>query len=109
MSGPGLVGGVAAIVGFPLPAGVEAADDLLVRFIVIAGVDFIVAADLAGLLGFFHFVAERLDDGVLHEFAAAGVDRVGDVRMQLGAAVGIATGAVFIEPRAAVVAEAGAE
>ena len=58
--------------------------------VVIAAVVVVVGADVAGLLRPFAFLLIGLDDRALDDLAAGGVDRVGDVGVQLGPAVGVA-------------------
>ena len=60
-------------------------------------------------MGEFDLFFVGLDDGGLDVFATLGVDGVGDVGVQLGAAAGGAVGTALIELGAAVAAEAGAE
>ena len=49
----------------------------------------------------------KTEHGRLDDFAAGGVDGVGDVGVELGPAVGVAGGPVLVELAAALVAEAG--
>src|SRR5262249_59388529 len=64
-----------------------------------------VARHVPWLLGALLLVLVGLDHGALDHFAAGGVDRVSNVGVELGAAVGVARGPVFVEPAAALVAE----
>ena len=73
--------------------------------LLIVGVEVVVGADVAGLLGPLALVLVRLDHRRLDHLAAGRVDRVGDVRVQLGPAVGVAHRPVLVELVAATVAE----
>src|SRR5438105_4696376 len=109
-----MAGGVAAarlavrgVCAVALLAAIEFADDVAQAVFVIAAVVIVVAAGIAGLLRAFAFFLVCLDDGGLDHLAAGGVDRVGDVGVELGPAVGAAGGAVLVEPAAALVAVPG--
>src|SRR5262249_11389319 len=86
--------------------GVQLADDLGKAAFIIIAVVVIVIADVARLLRPFPFLLVGLEDGGLDHLAAGGVDRVSDVGVQLGPAVGIAGGAILVELAAALVAVA---
>src|SRR6516164_2385893 len=90
-----------------LLAAVQLADHVAQVVFVIAAVVVVVAADVAGLLGAFAFFLVRPDDRGLDDLAAAGIDRVSDVGVELGPAVGAAGGAVLIEAATALIAVAG--
>ncbi len=75
------------------------------RHIVTIEVVLVVGADVARLLGPLPLFHEGLDHGTLNLFACHGVDRVGDVGVQLGPPIVIPHGAVLIELGAALVAE----
>ena len=68
-------------------------------------VEVVVARDVARELGALELVGVRGEHGALDLLPAHRVDRVGDVGVQLGAAVGVADGAVLVEAAAALVAE----
>ena len=68
--------------------------------------------DVAGLLRALEFIVEGIDHLALDRIAAGGVDGVGDVGVELEAAVAgvlVAEVAVLIEMMAAIIAELGAE
>src|SRR5262245_45905142 len=75
----------------------------------VAAVVIVVGADVAGHLRPFPLIRVRLDDCRLHDLAAGAVDRVGDVRVELGPAVMIAWGPVLVQVVAAAIAVPGAE
>src|SRR5690348_11783697 len=89
-------------------AGVQLADDLREAGVVVA-VEVVVGAHVAGLLGALLLLVVGLEHGGLDDLAAGGVDGVGDVGVQLDAAIDVAGGAVLVELVAALVAEAGAQ
>src|SRR6516164_9219908 len=99
----GGMGAVWAIAG--LAAG-HLADDADVA-VVEVGIVVVVGADVARHLGFFALVVIGLQHGGLDHFAAGGVDRVSDIGVELGPAVSVADGAVFIKLVSALVAVAG--
>src|SRR2546430_8135965 len=68
---------------------------------------FIVRRDVAWLLGPFSLLLIGLEDGGLHYFAAGRINRVGDIGMELGPAVGVASGPILVELMAALIAVAG--
>src|SRR5437899_10506243 len=68
---------------------------------------FIVRRDVAWLLGPFSLLLIGLEDGGLHYFASGRVDRMGDIGMELGPAVGVASGPILVELMAALIAVAG--
>src|SRR5205085_1381454 len=110
--GPGLgvvggAGGVGAVGAVALLAGVHLGHHggVAVGVEVLAGVVLVVGADVAGLLGALALFVVGLEHGALNHLAAGRVDRVGDVGMQLGPAVGVAGGAILVELAAALVAE----
>ena len=72
-----------------------------IRFFKI-GIVIIVAANVAGKLGFFFLFEIRANDRVLNEFSRSTVDRVGNVGVELGAA-----GPIFIEAVTALITEPG--
>src|SRR5262249_23662517 len=69
----------------------------------------VVGADVARLLGAFLLFLVSANDGALDHLARGGVDRVGDVGVELGAAIGVADGAVLVELVTARVAVTGTE
>jgi hypothetical protein len=73
------------------------------------GVQFIVAADIPGLLGFHLLILERLDDAFLHEVTSSSIDGVSDISVELGSAMIVAGGTVFHQAEATLIAEAGTE
>src|SRR5262249_37414797 len=88
---------------------VQLGDQRRVRLLDIPAVVVVVGADVAGLLGALLLLLEGAQHGRLDDLAAGRVDRVGDVGVQLGPAVGVARGAVLVELVAALVAVAGAQ
>src|SRR5262249_36763123 len=68
-------------------AGVQFPDHLAVALLVVAIIVIVVGAYIAGLFGALAFLLIGAYDGALHHFAAGGVDGMGDVGVQLGAAV----------------------
>src|SRR5262249_26691623 len=87
---------VRPVVG-PAAAGVQLADQLREGPLVLVVVVVVVGADVAGLLGPLLLLVEGLEHGGLDHLAAAGVDWVGDVGVQLGPAVGVAGRPVLVE------------
>ena len=75
----------------------------------LAAVEVVVPRDVARELGALELVGVGGEHGALDLLAAHRVDRVGDVGVELGAAVGVADRAVLVEPAAALVAEAAPE
>src|SRR5262249_15720916 len=98
------VGAVRAVACAPV-RGLQLADDVREAGVIFT-IRIVIRADVAGLTRAYLFFLERLDDGALDHFAAAGIDRGRDVRVQLDAAVGVARGAVLVELAAALVAVA---
>ena len=72
-----------------------------------AGIQLIVSADIARLLGLVHFVMEGMDDTALNELTSLGIDGMGYIGMKFGTAMIVARGAIFMEAETALVAEAG--
>ncbi len=68
-----------------------------------------VGRHVAGLLGVFQLRMVREDHCLLDQLAESGVDRMGGVGVELGAAIGIADGALLVELVSAVVAVAGSQ
>src|SRR5947207_8097875 len=98
--GMGAVGAIAVAVG--TLGSVEIADQVRITFRSL--VQLVVAGDVAGLLRPFALLLIGLDDGALDDFAAGGVDGMGDVGMELGPAVGVAGGPVLVQLVAALIA-----
>src|SRR5437762_3626368 len=67
----------------------------------------VVRRDVARLLGPFSLLLIGLEDGGLYHFAAGRIDRMGDIGMKLGPAVGVASGPILVELMAALIAVAG--
>src|SRR5260221_2196491 len=78
--------------------------DLRVALDIVLGVVIVITAHVAGLLRTHSLFLERLDDRALDILAASGIDRMRNVRVQLGSAIGIANRAVLVEARAALIA-----
>ena len=64
----------------------------------------VVTGDVARLLRTIQFHLEFRDHAGLNHFAAAGIDRVGDIGVQFGASFVVADGAIFFQTAAALVA-----
>lgn len=77
------------------------------HMVVDAGIELFVPADVPGLLGAFRFFGVRAQDRALDEVAGGCFDWVRDIDMEPSTAVHVADGTLFIQPPAAVVAEAG--
>ncbi len=69
----------------------------------------VVRAQVPGFLRAHQFHVVGLDHSPLDQFAAVGIDRVRDVGVELGAAVGVLRGPLLVELGAALVAVQGAE
>jgi hypothetical protein len=96
----------AEILAVPTAWRVQFANDLRKRILTVP-VQVIVVAHVPGLLGALSFFAIRFQDRALNNFPACGVDRVGNVGMELGAALGITKGPILVQSLAALVAKAG--
>ncbi len=70
-------------------------------------IQLIVSADISRLLGFVHFIMEGMDDTALNEFTSLGIDGMGYVSMELGSAMIVTGGTIFLEAEAALIAEVG--
>src|SRR5216683_4556365 len=88
---------------------VQLADHLRQAPVEVAGVEVIVVAHVARLLGPFAFVVVGFEHGALDDLPAGGVDRMRDVGMKLGASIGVTSGPILIELGAALVAKAGTQ
>src|SRR4051812_42443174 len=108
VGGVAAVGGVGAVALGAAGAGAAHLTEEREVVLVFAGVVLVIRADVAGLLGALLFFVIGLEDGALDHLAAGRVDRVGDVGVQLGAAVGVADGPVLVELGTALVAVPGA-
>src|SRR5262245_36634381 len=72
--------------------------------IVIQVVVLVVPRYVARLLGAFQFRQILRDHSILNHFAALRIDRVSDVRIELGAPLLVANGAIILEPQSTLVA-----
>ena len=72
-------------------------------------IEVVVSRDVAGKLRPLEFGMEFANHAVLNHLAAARVDRVRDIGIELGPAVLVLDGPIFLEPQSALVAKAGLE
>src|SRR5437660_971894 len=104
------VGTVSAVLA---PVGtarcVQLADHLRQAALEVAGVEVIVVAHVARLLGPLAFFLVGFEHSALDDLPAGGVDRMGDVGMKLGASIGVTSRPILIELGAALVAKAGTQ
>ncbi len=57
--------------------------------IAVLEIEVVVSRDIAGLFGSLDFLVKLAYHNFLNHFAALGIDRVGDIGIELGAAVGV--------------------
>lgn len=103
--GLGLMRG-GALVG-PIHAG--ALGTILAGFVQVVDVDVVVPRYITGLLRAVEFVVKLVDDVLLNHLAALGINRVGDVGIELGPAVGIEWHAILRQASPALVAILGTQ
>jgi len=70
-------------------------------------IEIVVSRDIAGLLRPLKLVMILADDALLNHLTTAGIDRMGDVGIQLRPAVLVFDGSIFLQPQPALIAISG--